>query len=92
MSRPITSAIPGGYRLIWAHERVMATVTRLTDSRKDMSTSAEVLVTATDAPAGAAHMHQGRVNLTSTRAKADLAKALRGRDESVTWIDLVESL
>jgi hypothetical protein len=92
MSAPVVSGIPGGYRLIWAHERVQATITRLADSRKDQSTSAEVLLTATDAIPGAAHMHQGRVNLTSTRAKADLAKALTGMDNSIRWADIVEAM
>ena len=91
MSEPVVYDIPGGYRFIWEAERLQARVTRFVDERRSMSTSCEVIISSTGVEV-TEHLHQARLNLTSTVGRRDLAKALTALDGSMRWSDLIESL
>ena len=51
--------------------------------------SAEILIE-NRAPGMNRHVHQARLNLTSTSARKTLANHLHGRNETLPWIDLLE--
>lgn len=82
---------PGGYRFFWPLENVQITVKRLSDDRRNQTTSAEIRVESLD-PAAKGHVHQSRINLTSTQAKAGLAKKLKEYNEGIGWDNIVEAL
>ena len=56
------------------------------DSRHN--TTAEILVHKTDAPEP--HVHQARMNLTSTRTRADIARHCEARFPDLDWVALIE--
>jgi hypothetical protein len=82
---------PGGYRFYWPLEKIQITVKRLSDERRTQSTSAEIRVESDD-PAAPGHVHQTRLNLTSTQAKSGLVKKLREFNEALDWEGIVETL
>lgn len=85
------SNIPGGYRISLPVQRVEFTARRFADDRRTQSTTAELTVTSKD-PAATGHLHRARLNLTSTTGKADFARALTRYDDSVRWVDIIESV
>jgi hypothetical protein len=66
-------------------------VKRLSDNRRDQSTSAEIRVESLD-PVDSGHIHQARINLTSTQAKNALAKQLKEANPVIDWPGIVEKL
>jgi hypothetical protein len=82
---------PGGYRFYWPTEHLQIAVKRLSDNRRDQSTSAEIRVESLD-PVAPGHIHQARVNLTSTQAKNSLIKQLKEANEVFDWPGIVETL
>lgn len=83
--------IPGGYRFVWPLEQIEITVKRITDDRRNQTTSAELTILSTDA-AAPGHLHQCRLNLTASRSKDELAKTLRGHVEAVDWKSVIETV
>jgi hypothetical protein len=83
--------IPGGWKFYWPIEHIQITVKRLSDDRRTQSTSAEVRVESLD-PIADGHIHQARINLTSTQAKTSLAKKLKESNDAIDWETLVEAL
>lgn len=88
---PEVRSIPGGYRFIFMPEQVRVTIHRLADDRRTQSTSGEIVVESLD-NGREGHLHQGRINLTSTQQKDALAKALFKMDDGTRWTDIVEAV
>jgi len=87
------SDIPGGYRFVYDLQQVIVDVRRISDERRDNTTTAEFLISSTSEPillADDGHLVRSRINLCTTVGKANLAKALRSRDERVEWGPIVE--
>lgn len=91
MSTPSVFSTPSGYKFIWEPERIQVRVARFADDRRSMSTSCEITVSNTDAQVGG-HLHQARLNLTSTTARRDLIRALNAVDDAILWNDIVETI
>jgi len=89
MSVPETRAIPGGQSFIWLPEKIRFRMTRFTRERRSQAESCEVLVESI-ATEVFGHLHQSRVNLTSTISKQQLAKALHPLDDRLAWAEMVE--
>lgn len=89
MSEVTIYNIPGGYKAIWSYERIQIIINRFADDRRTQSTNALLTVSSID-PQVKGHLHQGRLNLTSTTGKKDLIRALGGANDTVRWSDLVE--
>jgi hypothetical protein len=83
--------MPGGWRFFWPIEHVQITVKRLSDDRRNQTTSAEIRVESLD-PIAEGHIHQARINLTSTQAKNGLAKQLAEANDAIDWKTIVEAL
>jgi hypothetical protein len=83
-------AIAGGYQFLFPIEHVRVTVKRLADDRRTQSTSGEVEVESID-QAAPGHIHQSRINLTSTQGKNGLIKVLRTANEAIDWDSIVET-
>ena len=93
MSQPTVFNIPGGYRFVWSLEKIEATVTRFSDERRSMSTTCEVHFSASTAGEADGHLHQARLNLTSTTARRDMVKALNAVDDHIPWwAEIVETV
>jgi hypothetical protein len=88
---PQIERTPGGYRFYFPIEKVQIAVKRLSDDRRSQSTSAEVDVVSMD-PAATGHIHQTRINLTSTQSKNSLVKKLTEYNEAIGWDSIVEDL
>jgi hypothetical protein len=95
LTMPASDAVvhdtPGGYVFRWPTEKLQIAVKRLSDNRRDQSTSAEIRVESLD-PVSPGHIHQARVNLTSTQAKNSLIKQLKEANEVFDWPGIVETL
>jgi hypothetical protein len=90
---PIVSNLAGGsgYRFTWPIEEVQITVKRLSDDRRNQTTSAELRIESVN-PIDSGHVHQTRINLTSTQAKNGLIKKLTEHNDSIAWENIVEAL
>jgi hypothetical protein len=88
-SDPSIKTLPGGYLLVHGHEMVKLRYSRFAEDRRNQSTSAEVEITSTS-PEAAGHLHRGRVVLTGSTSKTQLAKLLYTYDENLDWTNLIE--
>ncbi len=91
MPDPSVLSIPGGYRFVYPLEQVRITVSRIVDDRRTLATSAELTVASTNTELPG-HLHQARVNLTSSQGKNGFAKALNARDDTIDWASVVEAV
>lgn len=88
MSKPEMQVGPGVYLFTWSVELVSVRLDRIReDSRYNVS--AEALIRTT-APGTASHLHQARVNLTSTTSRRSLAKYLEARMPGQDWAGMLE--
>lgn len=88
--KPTLEENAGVYSLFWEDFKIRGRVDRLKeDSRQNVS--AEVLLR-TDIPGTSSHLHQARLNLTSTTSRRSLARALEERLNTVDWSALIEQL
>lgn len=87
MSKPDLRVNAGIYTLVWQDEQVAIRIDRLHENGHHL-VSGEVLVK-TLLPGVATHLHQARLNLTSTTARRTLAKYLETRME-LEWDAIVE--
>lgn len=88
MSRPTLRANAGIYTLVWEQEKISVRIDRLREDGHNNVTG-EILVQ-TLLPATPSHLHQARLNLTSTAARRTLATQLRERIEEPDWTMIVE--
>lgn len=85
MSKPKFAQSPGTYLFQWDEEDIAIRLDRLyEDSRYNIT--CEVTV----AKGSGAHLHQARLNLTSTQARKSLAKVLQEREDHLDWYALLE--
>lgn len=87
MSKPDLRVNAGIYTLIWQDEQIAIRIDRLHENGHHQ-VSGEVLVK-TLLPGAATHLHQARLNLTSTTARRTLAKYLSTRMQ-LEWDAIVE--
>ncbi len=90
MAEASVKILPGGYLFVWPTEQVQIRLARFADDGRSRSTSAELTITSTEA-ASAGHLHQARLNLTSTPGKRQLIKDLEKRDEGTDWATVIEA-
>lgn len=76
------------YRLAWPCG-IEAEVERISEHRDELT--AEVTIRSSRAP-DPGLLHSARVNLMSTRARADVARALAQRDGELDWSALIEQM
>mgnify|MGYP003138202493 FL=1 len=88
MSVPTINSVGTTHLLQW-HEGISIKVNRISSDSKHQ-VSGELLVQARMPGLAAPHLHQARLNMTSTTARNTLAKALTVRLESVPWADILE--
>ena len=88
MSVPTINSVGTTHLLTWT-EGISIKVNRISADSKHQ-VSGELLVQARMPGLAAPHLHQARLNMTSTTARATLAKALTHRLESVAWSDILE--
>jgi hypothetical protein len=78
------TAVAGIYTLTWEQEALVIRIDRLTeDSRHNVS--GEILIRS-----GGRHVHQARMNLTSTRSRQDVASQCDKRVGDVDWTSFIE--
>lgn len=87
MSVPQFNYNAGIYLFHWPDEHIKIRLDRLADEHH--SVSAEITVI-TDLPGVAPHLHQARLNLTSTQARRTLKNALSERLDNVDWAAILE--
>jgi hypothetical protein len=90
MSVPTLRAVGGHYRLSWSDERLLAEVDRIRED-SHFNVTAEVCIRST-APGTPSHLHQARLNLTSTSARRTLANHLGERLNHLDWNAVIEQL
>ena len=88
MSVPILEAEGGIYRLDWMDEKIYMQLDHVIESSKHEMT-AEILIE-NRSPGMSKHIHQARLNLTSTTARKTLATHLNSRIDYLPWPDLLE--
>jgi len=89
MSKPIIRANAGIYELVWEPEQVAIRVDRLHEN-SGSSLTGEILVKSL-LPGVPSHLHQARLNLTSTTARRTLTRHLEERyPDVVDWGAIVE--
>jgi hypothetical protein len=88
VSVPTINSVGTTHLLTWT-EGISIKVNRISADSKHQ-VSGELLVQARMPGLAAPHLHQARLNMTSTTARATLAKALTHRLESVAWPDILE--
>lgn len=85
MSKPKFTQSPGTYLFVWEEEAVSIRIDRLyEDSKYNITCEVTVLKNA------GSHLHQARLNLTSTQARKSLAKVLGEREDHQDWYALLE--
>jgi hypothetical protein len=90
MSVPSLKSNGGHYRLTWLDEGLLAEVDRIRED-SHFNVTAEVCIRST-APGTPNHLHQARLNLTSTSARRTLANHLGERLNHLDWNAVVEQL
>lgn len=90
MSVPRMEQTPGLYRFYWDEYGLCVSVSRIHDAR-DGGTTAELLMQST-APGVPSHLHQGRLNLTSTTMRHQLCRYLGEQYPGPTWTTVMEQL
>ena len=88
MSVPTINSVGTTHLLQWK-EVISIKVNRLSSDSKNV-VHGELLVQARMPGITAPHLHQARLNMTSTTARRNLAKELTIRLESVPWADILE--
>ena len=88
MSVPTINSVGTTHLLTW-EEGITIKVNRLSSDSKNV-VHGELLVQARMPGVAAPHLHQARLNMTSTTARRTLAKELTYRLESVPWADILE--
>lgn len=88
MSAPTIRANAGIFELAWSQEQVAVRIDRLHEN-SGSSLTGEVLVK-TLLPGVPSHLHQARLNLTSTVARRTLAKHLEERLPELDWGGIIE--
>lgn len=88
MEAPEIKSSGGVYVLRWESTQLGIRIDRL-DEDSHHSVSGEILIKTT-APGYVSHLHQARLNLTSTTARTTLAKVLTQRMEAVDWYAVLE--
>jgi hypothetical protein len=88
LSIPTINSVGTTHLLTWT-EGVTIKVNRISADSKHQ-VSGELLVQARMPGLAAPHLHQARLNMTSTTARNTLVKALTHRLESLAWADIVE--
>lgn len=88
MSVPTINSVGTTHLLTWK-EGISIKVNRISSDSKHQ-VSGELLVQARMPGVAAPHLHQARLNMTSTTARNTLAKALTNRLESIPWSDILE--
>lgn len=89
MTRPKLSHNAGVYTLLWAAEQVAIRIDRIREDSK-YNVSGEVLVGTTIPGVPEGHLHQARLNLTSTASRVTLAKMLTQRVDTLDWGAILE--
>lgn len=74
MGSPTITRFGAGFKLVWSDDPVAILVDRIRES-SDFAVSAEITISTTS-PGVSPHLHQARLNLTSTTARNSLAKHL----------------
>jgi hypothetical protein len=78
------TTVAGIYTLTWEQEALVIRIDRLSeDSRHNVS--GEILIRS-----GGRHVHQARMNLTSTRSRDDVVKQCDKRAADVDWTSFIE--
>lgn len=85
MSKPTFVQSPGVYLFTWDEEGVSIRIDRLYEDHR-FNLACEVTIQKTSG----AHLHQARLNLTSTQARKSLSKVLQEREEDTDWYSLLE--
>lgn len=88
MSVPRLAYNNGIYHLDWLDELLSIRIDRLIEDSK-YNVTAELNITSR-APGIAPHIHQARLNLTSTTTRGTLARHLLGRMPEVNWHTIIE--
>jgi len=88
VSVPTINSVGTTHLLQWK-EGISIKVNRLSSDSKNV-VHGELLVQARMPGITAPHLHQARLNMTSTTARRNLAKELTTRLESVPWADILE--
>jgi len=85
LSKPKFTQGTGAYLFQWEEEAISIRIDRLyEDSKFNISCEVTILQGA------GSHLHQARLNLTSTQARKSLAKVLQEREEHIDWYSLLE--
>jgi hypothetical protein len=87
MKEPKFANVGGVYQLIWEEEGVSITLDRLREERLDLMGMISIRSLG---PVNPGHLHEAKFNLSSTPARATLAKALDVRLSSVPWAEIIE--
>lgn len=85
--KPLFSAKPGIYELLWPDNKIRVVLERFADTKQGIS--AEIIV-GMDQPGAAKHLHHSRLNLLSTSARLTLVKQLKERLDNVDWSTMIE--
>jgi len=87
MSKPTIRVNAGIYDLVWLPEQVAIRIDRVRENHEHVT--GEVTVKSL-MPGVPSHLHQARLNLTSTVSRRTLAKVLEERNPEAIWEDIVE--
>ena len=87
-SRPTLQNLGGIYQLEFIDERLSVQVDRITESTK-YETSGEIAIKC-HIPGLGGHIHQARLNLTSSSARKSMSKFLDERIPSLDWTGILE--
>ena len=87
MSIPDHKMLGGVHQFVWKAEQVSIVVERLVEEKATLT--AELTITS-QSPAIMGHLHQARLNLTSTVSRASLVRALTERANHLPWADIIE--
>ena len=88
MSIPRLEVAGGAYKLTWRDELITVDVDRVVEDSK-YTVTGEILVRS-NSPGMPSHLHQARLNLTSTSARRTLANHLSERMNQVDWHAIIE--
>ena len=78
----------GVFKLEWEEEQISVRLDRLTEDSKHTVTG-EITISSS-VPGHRGHLHQARLNLTSTSARRTLATYLNSRAQGGDWDGIVE--
>src|SRR3990167_4839636 len=87
MSKPLLTVNAGVYLLKWEPEQITMRIDRIREDK--VNVTGEVTVKTT-LPGIADHLHQARLNLTSTTARRTVSSHLKTRLDTLDWDAMVE--